>query len=233
MGQLHPRATTAALWDEMSRTFPSYPKGVTPVPEPMSGTAFFPGGLGLWLEDSESNTTEVMVVGQDFNTVAAYEKARQNGTEIGTSATCRNIRTIFPELGLHLRECFFTNFYMGLRESGPETGLFPGARDSNFVQLSARFFHRQLEVIRPQLIVTLGTAPLKAIGKQVFQIPIPKTLSACVDVYNGLRGPHGPVALVALTHPSLYFANVRRRRFRELQGFDAEKAMVQSALVRG
>ena len=72
---------------------------------------------------------------------------------------------------------------MGLREYGPETGPFPGARDSNFVQSCARFFERQIEVIRPQLIVTLGLAPLKAIRKKVFQLQAPNSLSECVDVY--------------------------------------------------
>jgi len=102
-------------------------------------------------------------------------------------------------------------------------------RDSNFVQRSAQFFMRQLEVMKPQLIVTLGLAPLAAIGKHVFHIPTPRTLSECMDVYTDLPVAHGGVALVALTHPSLYFANVGRRRFQGLMGLDAERAMIRSA----
>jgi uracil-DNA glycosylase family 4 len=222
-----------ALWDEMSRTFRSYPNGVVPVPGPINGTAFFPGGLGLLLDEScepHSDAAPVVVVGQDFNTVATYEIARQKGSEFDTSQTWRNMRTVFPQLGLSIRKCFFTNFYMGLRECGPETGPFPGARDRNFVLCCARFFERQIEVIRPQLIVTLGLAPLKAIGKEVFQLQTPNTLSECVDVYRNLSAAHGRVALVPLTHPSLYFANVRRRRFLGHQGLDAERAMVQQAV---
>ena len=229
-----PSARTKAekLWDEMSRTFPPYPTGVVPVPERIHGTAFFPGGLGLWIDElgkTEPNIPEVMVVGQDFNTLASYEIARGKGSEVNSSQTWRNIEKVFPMLGLSLRNCYFTNFYMGLRERGPETGIFPGARDPKFVQRSARFFERQLEVMRPKLIVTLGMAPLAAVGRHIFQVPIQRVLSKCVDVYRDLPAAHGSVALVALTHPSLYFANVGRRRFQDLVGLNAERAMVKSA----
>jgi uracil-DNA glycosylase family 4 len=180
-------------------------------------------------DERQSDFADIMIVGQDFNTAATYEIARQRGSEFKSSRTWRNIRTVFPKLGLSLRKCFFTNFYMGLRERGPETGRFPGARDRNFVQCCAQFFGRQMEVMRPQVIVTLGLAPLREIGRELFQLQTPKVLSECVDVYIGLAAAHGRVALVALTHPSLYFANVRRGRFLGHQGFDAEAAMIQQA----
>jgi uracil-DNA glycosylase len=87
-----------------------------------------------------------------------------------------------------------------------------------------------MEILRPQVIVALGVAPLRAIGREVFHLEVPPTLSRCVEVYSKLPAAHGKVALVALTHPSFYFANVGRRRFLNYQGFDAEKAMVQRAL---
>ncbi len=225
------RIKAESLWAEMSETFPPYPKGVVPVPERIRGTAFFPGGLGLWLDEhgnAEPDTPEVMVVGQDFNTLASYENARKAGSEIETSRTWQNIEKIFPKLGLSFCQCYCTNFYMGLRENGPETGIFPGARDPEFVRRSVRFFERQMEVMKPKLIVTLGLAPLAALGKHVFHVPIPPTLSRCVDVYRDLPAAHGRVALVALTHPSLYFANVGRRRFQSHEGQVAEMAMIQS-----
>ncbi len=229
---LSTRDRVQALWDEMSQTVPPYPKGVVPVPKPIKGTAFFPGGLGLCFEESSAvgpEHTAVMVVGQDFNTAATYEHAFERETEIDSSQTWWNIRSVFRKLALPIDQCFFTNFYMGLREGGSEIGPFPGRNDRNFVQRCARFFERELEVMRPRLIVTLGTVPLVAIGKEVFKRSMPRILSECVDVYHDLPAAHGSVALVALTHPSLYFANVGRRRFRGLKGLDAERAMVQTA----
>ena len=73
-------AIAKELWGEIDSTIPPYPAGVVPVPEPIERTAFFPGGLGLWMEEcgvsSEFPTGQIMVVGQDFNTVATYNRAR-------------------------------------------------------------------------------------------------------------------------------------------------------------
>ena len=114
MLDLSEQTKVKALWEEMSQTFRSYPEGVVRVPEPISGTAFFPGGLGLLLDQSDEpqsdSAADVMVVGHDFNTFATYENARQKGTEFFISQTWRNIRNAFPRLGLSLRKCFFTNF---------------------------------------------------------------------------------------------------------------------------
>jgi hypothetical protein len=71
------------------------PAGVVAVPEPIRGTAFFPGGLGLWMEGEgapEFPAGHIMVVGQDFNSSAVYERVSKLGTEVDTSATWRGLR---------------------------------------------------------------------------------------------------------------------------------------------
>jgi len=124
----------------MARTCLVYPPGVVGVPEPIARMASFPGGLGLTPDATQIDT---MVVGQDFNSVKVYEQARREGMESSSrSATWRTIRSVFPRFGLTPEGCFFTNFYLGLREHGPETGRFPGARDQEFVRRCARFFER-------------------------------------------------------------------------------------------
>jgi uracil-DNA glycosylase family 4 len=169
-----------------------------------------------------------MVVGQDFNTVTTYQTARQLGSEVSSSSTWRNIRTIFPELNLLMQNCFFTNFYIGLRAAKPETGRFPGARDKNFVARCVRFFERQIEVVRPKFIITLGLEPLRAV-QNVFGIRTPNTLSACDQIYQRLLVKHGQVSIVPLTHPSLYYANVARRKFQSYTGIAAEREMIKIA----
>jgi hypothetical protein len=144
----------------MQSVIAPWPKGVAAVPEPIQGTAFFPGGYGLWQEGSTTMgafpTDGVMIVGQDFNSLAAYERARIKGSEIGTSTTWRNLIPILAEAGVPAETCFFTNVYMGLRDGGKETGRFPGSRDHDFVARCSRFFDRQLAVSRPKLILVLG-----------------------------------------------------------------------------
>ena len=78
MTEQNGRSMAQALWLEMASTIPPYPRAVVPVPEPIVGTAFFPGGLGLWLDEDDGVQQfpkEVMVVGQDFNTVTTYQIA--------------------------------------------------------------------------------------------------------------------------------------------------------------
>jgi uracil-DNA glycosylase family 4 len=118
---------------------------------------------------------------------------------------------------------------MGLRSAGPETGRFPGTRDKDFVGRCVRFFERQIELAQPKLIVTLGVEPLRAVVQGVFGIPTPSTLSACDQIYQRLPVTHGQVSIVALTHPSLYYANVARRRFRSHTGIEAEREMIETA----
>ena len=126
-------AAPALSGTEMAAVVAPYPPGVLAVPGPIARTAFFPGGLGLWLEADDTLQPfpkDFMVVGQDFNTLATYERARKCGSEVNSSATWRNLRTIFMKFNVSLTDCFFTNIYMGLRAVGPETGRFPGVRAS-------------------------------------------------------------------------------------------------------
>ena len=81
-----------------------------------------------------------MIVGQDFNSVAAYDRARLARTEVGISATWRNLQELLFASNVCPERCFFTNVYMGLRDAGAETGRFPGARNSNFVDRCLTFF---------------------------------------------------------------------------------------------
>jgi uracil-DNA glycosylase len=209
-----------------------YAPGVVPVPKPIEGTAFFPGGLGLWLEEDGPLLPfpkDFMVVGQDFNTFATYERARITGSEVESSSTWRNIRQIFPMMDIALTDCFFTNVYMGLRAVGPETGRFPGAKDPGYADRCATFFRRQIEVARPRIIIALGLEPLRFLSNRVFGFRPPDALSKCDQIYGPLPLAHGGATLVPLTHPALYFANVGRRTFRDHRGIEAERALVRAA----
>lgn len=223
-------AVARTLWNEMEGMVAPFPAGVSAVPEPIEGTAFFPGGLGLWLEEADGNcnfpTGGCMVVGQDFNTVATYERARQQRSLVGSSQTWRVLSRLLIRFSIRPESCFYTNAYMGLRAAGRETGRFCGARDNDFVNRCAIFFSRQLAVARPRLILILGMEPLRMLGPRLFGIKAPPTLTACDSFYPRVCLGYGDAAIVVLTHPSLYSANVGRRRYLHLVGADAEAAMV-------
>ncbi|MEO8053376.1 MAG: uracil-DNA glycosylase family protein, partial [Acidobacteriota bacterium] len=224
------------LWQKMSSTFPSssFPEGVVKVPQAIQGTAFFPGGYGVWLEENlrpPFPIGQIMVVGQDFNSVAAYDRARKAKTEVKISRTWRALIGILDASGISRDRCFFTNVYMGLREEEKETGRFPGAKDKEFVHRCVEFFKLQLEVARPKLILTLGLEPLRVLAACLFHIADPKTLKECSEVYSVVL-EHGNVTVVALTHPSYSHVNGRLRKFGNLVGKEAERAMIEEGLER-
>ncbi len=226
--------TAEQLWREIDSAASPYPEGVVEVPESIQGIAFFPGGLGLWLGNNAVNAElpvgQIMVVGQDFNSVKAYELARQRGTEVGISPTWKVLQEILRASNICPEKCFFANLYMGLRVKGRETGRFPGAKDKPFVRRCITFFERQLEVGRPKLIMALGIEPFRVLAKPVFDLDRPKTLTACAEIYPSVQLAHGSATVVALTHPSLSHLNIGRRKYGQLAGAEAEKAMIADGL---
>lgn len=192
------------LWHEITKAVSPFPEGVEDVCVPIEGTAFFPGGLGLWLPENGTPVPfpsgQIMIVGQDFNSKRAYAEALQKGTEVGPNptATWRELLNVLRLSGISLDRCFFTNLYMGLRTEKPETGRFPGARDKEFVARCINFFKRQLEVARPKLILTLGWEPFRVLAKNYFHETRPKTLTACSKIYTVPLG-YGDATFVALT----------------------------------
>ena len=200
-------ATTSAdhparlLWREMQSTVVTYPDGVGAVPEPIEGTAFLPDGYGLWRDLGSTMcafpTEQIMIVGQDFNSRAAYEEARLIGTETQTSPTWRNLISILSSVEVAPERCFFTNVYMGLRDGGPETGRFAGASDPGFVACCLQFFERQLEVSRPRLILLLGLEPLRVLSRSLLTLPAPATLTASAGIYDAASRAGGSSAVVS------------------------------------
>ena len=61
-----------------------YPAGVVAVPQPIPGTAFFPGGYGLWRPDASEPLPPfpkrgVMVLGHDFDSQSGYRESLARG----------------------------------------------------------------------------------------------------------------------------------------------------------
>ena len=212
-----------------------FPPGVAAVPKAIEGTAFFPGGLGLWME--EPVRTRGFPTGQ----VQGSRTGLQYDCDLRTSTTgtigsrtqpdVASVEGAADRIGIPPESCFFTNAYMGLRAGGRETGRFCGARDHGFVERCAMFFGRQLAVVHPKLILLLGMEPFRMLGPRLFGIQVPSTLKACDQFYPCVRLERGEAAIVIVTHPSLYCANVVRRRYLSFVGADAEAAMVRDAIA--
>ena len=213
---------THALRHAMQAVAP-YPEGVLPVPEAIAGTAFFPGGHGLYLEDGPTSfpTGKVMVLGHDFHSEEQYEESRARGMEDLNAPTWRNLLNLLKEVHLAPTDCFFTNFFMGLREGTATTGVFPGKKDKDFVKRCQAFFLEQVAMQRPRTILVLGgqvpklLAPLSpklhTWGKAASLGSIDRAGAGLVSQVS-FRPDLPPANLVALTHPSLRHANLRHRK---------------------
>ena len=223
-----------------------WPAGVVPIPKRIGGTAFFPGGAGLWGAVPGEPLPPmpiggVMILGHDFHSEAAFERSFQSGSEYLRGPTWGSLLKLLAAVSLVPERCFFTNAYMGLRQGDATTGRFPGSRDKNFVERCRQFFLLQLEELRPRLILTLGNYVPAFIAPLSPSLTAWRDITRLVDVDN-----QGPVVndarfpslegvqptVVALTHPSLRGSNVHRRRYRGYTGHGAEVEMLREAIQR-
>jgi hypothetical protein len=98
-------AEVESLWDrirqleaELRFAGKPYPDGMAPFPGRLTGQGFFPGGDGLWRDDSriKLNSTSpfpiggIMFVGNDFGTLQTFEKTLKTGYE--NVLTWRNLK---------------------------------------------------------------------------------------------------------------------------------------------
>jgi uracil-DNA glycosylase len=225
----------------------SYPDEVIPMPGCILGTAFFPGGLGLW--NSNPNTSPhpvpvggILIVGHNFDSEVGFQRSLHQGGENPNGATWRPLLAFLQQVGIAPEQCFFTNAYVGLRAGNRAMGAFAGARDPDFVRWCRSFLLKQLRVIQPRLILTLGAYVPR------FLAPLSPELQTVWSKATGLRmldeqevalvypctfsGVLRPAAVVALTHPAYRRLNVKSRCYEDQQGEEAEQALVRAALRR-
>ncbi len=242
-GGRHP---VECLFDRLSDI--EYPKGVVPVPEMVSGTAFFPGGAGLWREPPADTLPpmpfgKVMVLGHNFGKEGDYLRARRVGHERNTD-TWRGLLRLLDNVGIRPEHCFFTNVYMGLKLGKSNLGRFPSTEA--FQRGCKSFLEEQIGELKPRLILALGRfvpGPLAALSADLVtwaQCPENKEgarefrdLDAAVPVKHGVHFRELATTVVVLLHPSKRELNLRTnpqlRRYKGLTGDHAERRMLEEA----
>jgi hypothetical protein len=231
------------LWAEHAP--PSgYPPGVIAVPERIPGLSFFPGGYGLWRPSLEDPAPPfpiagIMILGHDFHSEKGYEASAARGYESPTQPTWLNLRALLEGVSIPMKDCFFTNIYMGLRVGAKTTGPFPGANDRIFSEHCSRFLRRQLQIQRPHLVITLGKYVPRFLARLSSDLRSWENASGFsqLDEVGPLQrnvrfddSPPVVPCVAALTHPSLRNANVRWRAYRGAVGDAAERMLLRDAM---
>lgn len=212
-----------------------YPDRAEPVEKMLDITAFFPGGRGLWLEVDSTVFPSILVLGQDFSTVKAYEAMVEGNKADLNSPTWKNLIKLFDEADVDLKECFYSNVFMGLRDTDKMTGKFPGARDKDFVNRNLAFLLFQIETIKPKLVITLGRPASEMVGRlsrpDLDSWDKGKALSIPDNGYKTNINFNGHVCrCVALEHTSMRNSNVKRRMYGKYKGHEAEVEMLRDAM---
>lgn len=209
-----------------------YALNVEPVKEMINITAFFPGGSGLWSEEENKEIPSILVLGQDFSTVKQYEKMLEGKVSDLESPTWRNLIVLFKESNIDLKECYFSNVFMGLRVSDKMAGEFPGFKDKGFVDRNVEFLSFQIETIKPLVIIALG----KYAAEMLTYLPGSDLNSwskwnALREANNGIKFNvkfnNHTCTCIALEHPSMRNSNVKRRVYGNYKGHEAEVEMLK------
>jgi len=127
--------------------------------ELIGGTAFFPGGSGLWRGTEPYGQlpdffpeTPVMIIAHNFDSMRAHEKSMRRGGE-AQSFFWRILLAYLSAAAIRPDQCFFTNALMGLKP-GSAVGSMPAV--PGYYDQCQAFLSRQIEIVNPSIIVTLG-----------------------------------------------------------------------------
>lgn len=219
-----------------------YPDGVRATDRVIEGTAFFPGGRGLWLEDRDHAQAKlpvsgIMVLGHNFDSTTGYEASVSRKKENLNGPTWRNLIKLLEEAKIPLNECFFTNFYMGVIDGTSSTGKFPGAKDRGFVDQCRQLFTEQIRLQKPSVIFVLGTAIPRLISSMSGDLsPWAKATSLKkIDEKGALftkvlftEADH-TCAVVSLVHPSYRQRNITYRTQPGMSGNEYELSLIKKA----
>ena len=210
------------LFQESKELNYSHSNGMLPVEE-MRGPGFFPGCTGTIDSRQDITGLRVMVLGQDFDTEANHKRIDKSKGEIENNTTFRNLRKLLTELDIDVKDCFFTNAYMGLRpENNTEgktinTGTSPAAKKGaeDFAKDCQEFFMKQLEVVQPEVVLVLGKETAKFVSK-VFPEECSKwadirTLKSFYEIEdnicNNIEFEGRAIKFLFVIHPSLNNTN--------------------------
>lgn len=210
---------------------------MVPVDE-MLKFGFFPGGYCTCDEIKDISTKSIMVLGQNFQTKAYYDKCRADGhTESKNGATWKNIVGLLDSVNGDLKnKCFFTNVYPGLRKNGSGVGVCPAAKEISFRNASKDLLKQQLKRSNFRLVLVLGKEPANFLSEMNETFSGLEVWKAGDNFYKNIDSQKksiiksGSLVFCLLVHPSYASANQRWRSYNDIEGKNAEIEILREAI---
>ena len=229
------------LFDQVA-TMPFDPRAkLRPLPpgERIEGTAFFPGGTGLWgaPQNRRFPVGGVMVLGNTFDSLEGFRRMLRAGAEIRvdgptswvarTGQTWDRLARLLVDAGIDPRRCWCTNAYPGLIEQRKgNLGSAGVRRGSELRAWCDAFFLRSVQLLQPSVILALGGEPIRFLGPL---IGVDSWTQGVIGRIDEAGDPVRTASLagvdltaVALLHPCLRIANLGCRRLPLRPGRDPE-----------
>ncbi|EKD25918.1 MAG: hypothetical protein ACD_79C01444G0001 [uncultured bacterium] len=235
--------TIQTLFQRRDEIITAYPESISRMEGMLLGTAFFPGGQGLFIENPQHEPEfpfgKIMVLGQDFDNATGFRDTIQKGVyDELDSKTWIYMRPLFEHAEINLYDCFFTNAIMGVRNTEGNIGTSPAFNSPEFLQQCRQFFIHQLTIQKPKLVIVLG----KNVAR--FLMPISGDFNAwkpCELSYFRQRQnwilnnvsfesiPEYSARFLFLIHPSMLNSNVKRITYGTISGKDAVHLLLRNA----
>jgi hypothetical protein len=189
----------------------AYPDDVVAVPEPLAGTSAFPASSGLVRPAGSSELPPfpyggLMVIGHDVDSLDLHEDRRNRGiadgdVDHGLSATWFGLYRLLDLGGVAHDDVYVTSLYVGLKR-GPSVGAFTRHPSAAFTTWCDRFLEHQVRVMRPSVMLVLGSVTSTEIMRHCATRPwakgrLPAPGHRRIDVCGQ------PTLLLAAKHPSM------------------------------
>ncbi|MGB8843806.1 MAG: uracil-DNA glycosylase family protein [Aliidongia sp.] len=196
----------------------------------MSGTAFFPAGDGLWKGNGNIDPSlpvgGVLFLGSDWGDNDSYDGC---GEGEANGKTWQGLLKLLDLAEIPRNEIFCTNAWPCLRAGRRAVGgVVPGYKDPEFTSRCKAFFLRTLELLRPKLVVPLGTKPTSFIASLTAAEPSPWGKARYWrEIDPTPVWPCRDFNVVPIVHPSM--PNHRYRLI--VKSIQAEAALIRSVLA--
>ncbi|MEA2785890.1 MAG: uracil-DNA glycosylase [Candidatus Eremiobacteraeota bacterium] len=158
------RVVLQQLLDEMRETVRDYHPAVgrtgATVDELIQGTAFFPGGSGLWRGNALGGPlpdhfpdAPVMFVAHNYDSINAHARAKARRGEVDSPFWRDRLIPYISMAGIDPADVFFTNVLMGCKP-GSAIGDMPVV--PGYEEQCVAFLRRQIEIVKPRVVIAFG-----------------------------------------------------------------------------